>query len=348
MMPSKDWETINDDWAEHDLAKGASDGDKYPVILAARYGKIANLADFARKAQLMNYEAFRAMYEGRNAQLFHPTTAVITWMSDPAQPSFVWQIYHYDLEPNASLFAVKSAGEPVHIQFNEANGDLQVINNLPQPLTDAVARVSIYHLDGSLASQYETKLTAEPSSATNLGKVVFPDVLTATHFLKLELTDAQGKLVSSNFYWRAQPGYPDVFTDLNQLPMVALEAKIAAQVAGKDADGQRLVTVTLHNPTKSVALMAHLQLRRQHSGERVLPVYYSDNYVSLLPGENRSVTIQADAKEFNGEEALVVVDGWNVTVAPGSAEGVSIAPNLEAQPDHWPVTGLPFQTVGLR
>jgi hypothetical protein len=94
--------------------------------------------------------------------------------------------------------------------------------------------------------------------------------------------------------------------------------------------------------------MAHLQLRRQHSGERVLPVYYSDNYVSLLPGENRSVTIQADAKEFNGEEALVVVDGWNVTVAPGSAEGVSIAPNLEAQPDHWPVTGLPFQTVGLR
>jgi len=344
MMPSKDWETINDDWAEHDLAKGASDGERYPAVLAARYGKIANLADFVRKAQLMNYEAFRAMYEGRNAQLFHPTTAVITWMSDPAQPSFVWQIYHYDLEPNASLFAVKSAGEPVHIQFNEANGELQVINNLPQPLTDAVARVSIYHLDGSLVTQYETKLTAEPSSATNLGKVAFPDVLAATHFLKLELTDAQGKLVSSNFYWRAQPGYPDVLTDLNQLPMVALQA----QVTSKEADGQRLVTVTLHNPTKSVALMAHLQLRRQHSGERVLPVYYSDNYVSLLPGENRTITIQADAKEFNGEDALVVVDGWNVTVAQASAEGVSILPNLDAQPDHWPVTGLPFQTVGLR
>ena len=344
MMPSKDWETINDDWAEHDLAKGASDGDKYPAILAARYGKIANLADFVRKAQLMNFEAFRAMYEGRNAQLFHPTTAVITWMSDPAQPSFVWQIYHYDLEPNASLFAVKSAGEPVHIQFNEANGELQVINNLPQPLADAVARVSIFYLDGSLASQYETKLTAEPSSATNLGKVVFPDSIASTHFLKLELTDAQGKLVSSNFYWRAQPGYPEILTDLNQLPMVALEAKLAV----KDADGQRLVTVTLHNPTKSVALMAHLQLRRQHSGERVLPVFYSDNYISLVPGESRSVTIQADAKDFSGEEALVVVDGWNVTVAPASAEGVSIAPNLGAQPDHWPVTGLPFQTVGLR
>src|ERR1039458_8996781 len=95
MMPEKDWETINDDWAEHDFAKGAQEGNLYPGILARRYGKITNLANFVRKAQLMNYEAYRAMYEGRNAQLFHPATAIITWMSHPAQPSFVWQLYHY-------------------------------------------------------------------------------------------------------------------------------------------------------------------------------------------------------------------------------------------------------------
>ena len=88
------------------MAKGAQERRQVSrPSLAARYGKIANLADFVRKAQLMNYEAYRAMYEGRNAQIFHPTTAVITWMSNPAQPSFVWQLYHYDLEPNASLFA---------------------------------------------------------------------------------------------------------------------------------------------------------------------------------------------------------------------------------------------------
>ena len=117
--------------------KATQHGDLYPAIIAGRYGKIANLADFVRKAQLANYEAFRAMYEGRNALLFHPTTAVITWMSNPAQPSFVWQIYHYDLEPMSSLFAVMHASEMVHIQFNEATGDVQVINNLPEPVTDA-------------------------------------------------------------------------------------------------------------------------------------------------------------------------------------------------------------------
>ena len=343
MMPQKDWETITDDWAEHDMAKGAQRGDQYPGVLAARYGKIANLADFVRKAQLMNYEAFRAMYEGRNAQMFHPTTAVITWMSHPAQPSFVWQLYHYDLEPNSSLFAVRSAGEMVHIQFNEADGELQVINNLPQPLTDAVARVSIYLLDGTLASQYDTKVTAEPSSVTNLGEVKFPPRISSTHFLKLELRDAKGELVSSNFYWRGEPGYPDLLTDLNELPKVTLEAKVERSISG----GKQMVTVTLHNPTNSVALMAHLQLR-DGSGERVLPVYYSDNYVSLVPNESKTITIEAAQQDSMDKGATVVVDGWNVSVAPASAAGVSIAPNIDAQPEHWPVTGLPFQTVGLR
>jgi hypothetical protein len=94
--------------------------------------------------------------------------------------------------------------------------------------------------------------------------------------------------------------------------------------------------------------MAHLQLRRQKSGERVLPVFYSDNYVSLIPNETKTITIEAALNDFKGENALVVVDGWNVTVAPSSCAGVSIAPNVEADPNHSPVTGLPFQTAGLR
>jgi len=193
MMPEKDWESINDDWAEHDFARGNSGAQDYPSELAARYGKPANLADFVRKAQLMNYEAYRAMYEGRNAQMFHPTTAVITWMSNPAQPSFVWQLYHYDLEPNASLFGVKKAGEQVHIQFNEATSDLQVVNNLPEPLAGAIAHVAIYKLDGSLATEYELKVASPASSVASFGPIEFPASLNATHFIKLDLRDSEGK-----------------------------------------------------------------------------------------------------------------------------------------------------------
>ncbi len=344
MMPEKDWNSINDDWAEHDFTKGNQRADQYPGIVEARYGKIANLPDFARKAQLMNYEAFRAMYEGRNAQMFHPTTAVITWMSDPAQPSFVWQIYHYDLEPNASFFGVQKAGEMQHIQFNQANDQVQVINNLPEPLNGATAHETIYNMDGTVAYEHETAVNAPASAVTNLGAVEFPATLSQVHFIELELKDAAGKLISDNFYWRALPDHPDDYTSMEKMPEVTLEATADC----KDADGKRVVTVTVHNPSRQVALMTHLQLRRKSTGERVLPAYYSDNYISLAPGETRTVSIEAALDGFKGDAPLVVFDGWNVRVKPAVSSGVSLETNLEALPENSPATGLPYQTVGLR
>jgi hypothetical protein len=344
MMPEKDWETIDDAWAEHDFAKGNSGADKYPEEIAARYGGIRNLADFVRKAQLANYEAFRAMYEGRNAMLFHPNTAIITWMSNPAQPSFVWQVYHYDLEPMSSYFAVMHAGEMVHIQFNESTsamgGHVQVINNRPEPVADAVAHVAVYNLDGSLAYEHEMKLTAEPDAATDLGPIDFPATVSAVHFVKLELRDKTGQLLSSNFYWHAQPDRQDDLTALNQLPMVTLTATVRR-------DNNEQLSVTLNNPGPNIALMAHVQLRHK-SGKRVLPVYYSDNYVSLVPGEGTTITVGAELGDDVPEQVLVLVDGWNVTVKPASFAGAAVAPDLEAQPDRSPETGLPLAAIGLR
>ncbi len=103
------------------------------------------------------------MYEGRNAKLFAPTTGILTWMSNPAQPSFVWQIYHHDLEPNSALFAVKKAAEMVHVQMNESNGDVEVINNLPGAGGWAAQGLRIYNLDGPVAWQQDYDVSAAAS-----------------------------------------------------------------------------------------------------------------------------------------------------------------------------------------
>jgi len=291
-----------------------------------------------RKSQLANYEAFRAMYEGRNAKLFHPTTGILTWMSNPAQPSFVWQLYHHDLEPNSALFAVKKAAEMVHIQLNESNGDVQVINNLPVALEKGRAHLTIYNLDGSASYQRDFDVSAAASAATSLGAVEWPAGLSAVNFVKLELRDADGKIVSENFYWRALPERQDDLKALGEMPVVTLETKIAR----RDVDGKSFFYVTLRNPGTQIALMAHVQLRRKKSGERVLPVYYTDNYVSLAPNESRTITIEAATADLKGDAGLVVVDGWNVGVNASSAVGADVASNVEAQVDHWPVTGLPM------
>jgi hypothetical protein len=193
-----------------------------------------------------------------------------------------------------------------------------------------------------LAAQNDIPVNAAASAVTNLGPVAFSATVTNLNFLKLDLRDAQGKVISSNFYWHKLANLDDL-TGLNNLPAVTLNA----QAQSAEAGGTRTVTVTLTNPSKNIALMAHLQLRRK-SGDRVLPVSYSDNYVSLVPGDSKTITIQADTSQFNGEDALVVVDGWNVSVAPANFTGVSIAPNLDAMPENSPDTGFAVATEGLR
>ena len=358
MMPEKDWETINDDWAEHDLAKGAQRGNLYPLEMAQRYGKIANMADFARKAQLMNYEAYRAMFEGRNSKMFAPVTGVITWMSNPAQPSFVWQIYHHDLEANSSLYGFKKAGEPVHIQLNESDWNIEVVNNRPDALTGAKAHLAIYTLDGKLAYQHDYDVTAPASTTERVSAIDWPTDLGPVHFMKLTLQDATGKPLSDNFYWRANAENANNLQALNKLQTMTLDAKVeaadttadavteagnlASRDTGESTGTKTLVTVTLHNPGTEVVLMTHLQLRRGNSNERVLPAYYSDNYVSLVPGESKTITIEAAKADFHGETPLVVVDGWNVSVTPSTGGTAAIKLNENAQVDHYPQNGLPI------
>ncbi|MGA8529922.1 MAG: sugar-binding domain-containing protein, partial [Acidobacteriaceae bacterium] len=347
MMPQKDWEVIDDDWAAHDFAKGAQHGNTYPYILAGRYGRIVNLADFVRKAQMMNWEAYRAMYEGRNAYLFAPDTGVITWMSNPAQPSFVWQLYHYDLEPNASLFAVMHASEMVHIQMDEANRHLQVINNKPEALAGYTAHVEILNIEGGAAGPpmlaKDIPVRGPADTAIDLGPTPLPEHLPWLYFVKLELRDAQGEIVSRNLYWKPGPANGQDRTPLDSLPAVTLDGTIT-----RHDEGDRLrLSVTLKNPGPALALMAHLQLRRKSTGERILPVFYSDNYIWLSPGESRTITIDAAKSDLKGDIPLVVLDGWNVDVTPVTNADCALAPNVDAQVSHWPVTGLPMITAGL-
>jgi mannosylglycoprotein endo-beta-mannosidase len=340
MMPQKDWETINDDWAQHDMAAGAQRGNEFPTSLAERYGHIRNLADFVQKGQLATYEAFRAMYEGRNAEMFKTTTGVITWMSHPAQPSFVWQLYHYDLEPNAALYAAKKAAETVHVQLNEANFGVEVVNNKPVALEGLSAKVTVYNFDGTVSMRepgqtFQTFALDKvpPSSTVKAGQIRVSARVSPVYFVKLELTGPDGTLLSQNFYW--QHVAQDQFDGLMNLPRVTLDADASARADGDNT----VVTLTLHNNTPNVALLSHLQLHQKKSGKRVLPVFYSDNYISLVPGESSTVTIEAATKDLQGDLPLVEVDGFNVDVK--AVDGpVAIAPNLNAQPAHWPASDI--------
>ena len=153
------------------------------------------------------------------------------------------------------------------------------------------------------------------------------------YFIKLELRDATGNLLSSNFYW--QHVAQDQFEGLMNLPTVTLDAEASARVEGD----KTVLTVTLHNNTSHVALLTHLQLHQKKSGLRVLPVFYSDNYISLVPGESSTVSIEAATKDLQGDLPQIEVDGYNVDVKPVDG-AVSITANVNALPSHWPASNI--------
>jgi beta-mannosidase len=320
----------NDAWAERCLVSGNGNPvDKpFQLAIAKRYGPYSTLKDFVRKAQMADYEAFRAMYEARMSRLFDPTTAVITWMSNPAQPALVWQIYDYSLEPFGSFFGVQKASEQIHIMMTQDDYRIMLVNHTPAGLKNMKYRVRILNLDGSVKFDETAAVPAAPASrAIELRALPAPEGLSAVHLVKLELMDAAGKVLSENLYWKETTR--DDLTALDTLPDVELTGKIARRVVGSNV----FLDVTLTNPTRNVAVMAHLQLRNQRTNQRVLPVNYSDNYVSLLPGERRTVTIEAALASLGGASPLVVVDGWNVTAKTmsfPSAGGARIATNENA------------------
>ena len=110
-------------------------------------------------------------------------------------------------------------------------------------------------------------------------------------------------------------------------------AEVRVTAKRHDAAGNCLISLTIANPTKVPALQVHLQLRKQRTAERVLPVYYSENFFSLLPGESKTLTVEAAASSLGNETPEIAVDGWNVSVAPESFSdggGVVVTVNKEA------------------
>jgi beta-mannosidase len=217
--------------------------------------------------------------------------------------------------------------------MNEGNFHLMVVNTQPKDLAGLKARVRVLNLDGTVKSDHTVPMAAAALAATDGGAIDFPADISPVHFVKVELHDAAGKLVSDNFYWEGLQSAPDDLTALDGIATAALDAKLARH----DADGKCLIDVTLSNPTKVIAVMAHLQLRKAGGTDRVLPVFYTDNYVSLLPGESKTITIEASSANVGPGTPVVMLDGWNVTTKAQSFTGASVAVNAAAFPaNHQP------------
>jgi len=309
--PSQYWPwKDNDAWAYHDFPSKRH-GDSVPFREAAekRYGAANDLDGFIRRMQMQNFNMHRLFYEAFNSKMWQPATGVLLWMSHPAWPSMVWQLYSSDFDTNASFFAAKKACEPVHVQWDLIDDAVSVVNTTSETFPQASVQATIFGLDGTELKTIDTNLDVSPFTAVKHSKVEWTDFAAQpVQFVKLELRDKAGKLLSENFYWHSDPAKPEELRAMEKMEHVKLDGKLS-----KTQDGDETVTtVELVNPTKTPALMTHLVLRNAADGSRVLPAYASDNYVSLLPGEKKIITIRSATKDLP-KAVHVTLDGWNIS-----------------------------------
>ena len=153
-------------------------------------------------------------------------------------------------------------------------------------------------------STSEQTLSAPSNSAVRVSRLEVPQrAQEGVVFVKLTLLDGQSRVLAENFYWHAaqKSGY----RKLNDL----LETPLACLAVLQRERGAARVEVELTNHGEGVALAAQVVLRDAATGARVLPAYASDNYVSLVPGERRRLTIEVPGA---AREMAVELKGWNV------------------------------------
>ncbi|NIM47962.1 MAG: beta-glycosidase [Gemmatimonadales bacterium] len=302
MMPDSMQWPIGDMWGLHDFClDGNVRARSYLELFDQQFGEVENVKDWISLAQFMNYDGHRAMYEAQGKNRM----GLVIWMSHPAWPSFVWQTYDYYLEPTAGYFGAKKASEPLHIQWNAFTDSVEVVNYSAGKRDQLTARAELLTMDGSAVWQKNATLSLAEDSIAPLFEMEYPENLTGVHFIRLELEHA-GELVSENFYWRGLEG--DNYRALRTLPTVELTSSTSTH-----RDGDRwYLTTTLGNETDHPALMVRLMVVRGNSGDVIAPVLYSDNYVSLMPGEQKTIRMELQHADTRGERPQVVVSGFNV------------------------------------
>jgi exo-1,4-beta-D-glucosaminidase len=336
MLPEDHLWPIDSVWEYH--AGGMSRTlEIFTEALDKRYGPSHSVEEYAQKAQVQAYEGHRAMMEafGRNK---YTSTGVIQWMLNNAWPSMIWHLYDWYLRPGGSYFGVKHACEPLHVQYSYDDRSIVVVNSYYQEFSKLKVSAKVYNLDMTEKYTNEVTLDVGPDSSTRVLTLPEIDGLSGTYFVDLHLENGES-LVSRNFYWLSSTAetvdfekeplggvwtptktFAD-YTALNSLPPVDLDVEAKRQSTGV----QDAMTVTLHNPSRTLAFAVRLKVKRllgrnghgtywyqRAIDDEVLPVLWEDNYFALLPGETRQITATYNPKELGGNAPAVEVSGWNV------------------------------------
>jgi len=319
MIPENKLWPLSEYWDYHTTTAGDMDTME-PTIEAvnAMYGKPNNLNRFLNNAYLLNSQSTQSMFEAFRVNQKVEATGVVQWMLNSAWPSIHWQLYDYYKVPVAAYYGVKRGNNPLQLIYNYKDNGIYAVNDTRTSVGNLTAVVRGYSVGSILLFEEKRPISMTAGSVQNIFTI---DNSARNTFLFLSIYDEQNNILAENFYclsskqdeyarrpiWYKTPitSHGD-FKALAGLPRAELNIRVVS------AEGDNAgVVVEIENPSKTIAFLAQFALTDSEK-EIIAPVFWSDNYVSILPGERKILECLFDNNKINAKPTSLKVSGWNL------------------------------------
>lgn len=320
MLPSDQLFPGSKAWNHHAGLSRFTNTDLVNDAVRKRYGEPADTEDFAKTAQVLSYECWRAMFEAY-ARHFPRGTGVIGWMHNSSWPSMIWQLYDYYLQPTGGFWGTKKACKPLHIQYSYDDSSIWVINNTFEAHDNLSVRAVVMNSDGRKKWEQAENISLADYKRESLFSLPDIEGLSKVYFVFLTL-QREGELICRNCYWLSTT--QDFFTeetnekfywplkqhaDMSSLRTLG-ESSINFSFDIREKNGNYEVAVALSNNGSTIAFFLWIKIVDKRTNESIVPVYWSDNCMNLMPGE--VITVTGIFKRcVDKSDIEVIVDKWN-------------------------------------
>jgi exo-1,4-beta-D-glucosaminidase len=327
-IPSDHLWPQNSFWDYHAGSEGFKNLSHFEGAMKSIYGAPLGLDDYETKAQTMAYDGERAMFEAYSRNKY-TSTGIIQWMLNNAWPSTIWHLYDYYLQPAGGYFGTKKACEPLHVLYSYDDNSVVVVNSLYQKFSGVTVHAHLY--DDSLHERFSRQAQTDVD-ADGVAKVLTLPTeafrpTSSVYFVKLDLQTNDGKTASTNFYWLSpkKNAYQWGKTDYKYTPVSSYEDFTALQnlpkakidVSGRaasTADGP-VVHLTVKNSSDHLAFQVRFGVRKKGQDAEILPVFWDDNYIELMPGESREISARYLPTSDLSDSLELTLAGWNIESA---------------------------------
>jgi exo-1,4-beta-D-glucosaminidase len=322
MLPEENLWPIDSMWNFHCGRHEFDNLDKFLLALNNRYGEAETLEEFVTKSQMSNYEAMRPMFEAFGVNKY-VSTGVIQWMFNSAWPEMFWQLFDYYLMPNGAFYGAMKGCQPLNLVYNYKDKDIYIVNDYNENFTNLTATIKVLDADSKIIFEKEKKFNVNENTSQKI--LDLPDLTSQKNllFINLELKDPSNNYVSDNFYWvslkedilnfeSSEWYYSPIksFGDLKQINNLP-KAEISYTENYVEDNNEQIVEVLIKNKSDKLAFFIELNVVNENTNESFLPIFWSDNYVSLLPNSQKKITGRFKKTNRN-EKPKLIVNGWNL------------------------------------